>query len=85
MTTPESRLAQLNIAIQRGGGILAFARALGVTHQAVTAWRKAGCVPFARAFQIDKLYSVPAASIMPPENAGDYLEAEANRAAADVL
>ena len=74
MTTFQERLNALNAAIKRGGGILAFASALGVRHQAVTAWRRNGQVPIARAFTIDNLFGVPAASLMAPELAEAYSE-----------
>lgn len=47
------RNPHLEEAITRAGGIIAFAKALGVTHQAVSAWRKKGYVPPDRARQIE--------------------------------
>ena len=85
MTTAESRLDAINAAIRRGNGIMSFARALGVTHQAVTSWRKARRVPLARAFEISRLYAVPAADIMAPEDAVNYRLASDSESAADVL
>lgn len=76
MTTFQQRLNALNTAIKRGDGIIAFSRALGVTHQAVTTWRRKGQVPIARAFTIDRLYGVPAALLMAPELAEAYSEPE---------
>ena len=49
MVMTKTAPAALESAIKRAGGILAFARDLGVTHQAVSAWRKRGHVPFDRA------------------------------------
>lgn len=82
MSTAESRLEAINTAIRRGNGIVAFANSLGVSHQAVTGWRKACQVPLARAFEINKLYAVPAVDTMPPEDAANILEAAG---AADLL
>lgn len=67
MTPREQRLHNINTAIERGGGIIAFARKLGVTHQAVTGWRKRCYVPVARALQIESMFGVPRAGIVAPE------------------
>ena len=45
MTTKEERLAALDRAVELGGGIVRFARAMNVTHQAVYNWRRRGWVP----------------------------------------
>ena len=74
MTTFQQRLNALNTAIKRGGGIIAFADALGIAHQNITAWRRKGQVPIARAFVIERLYYVPAALLMAPELAEAYSE-----------
>lgn len=58
MTTDQERREALEVAIARAGGILAFARAMGVSHQAVTFWRKKRRVPPARAVAIEALYGV---------------------------
>lgn len=50
---------ELERAITLGGGIVAFASAMGVTHQAVSAWRKKGHVPIARALEIEQKFGVP--------------------------
>jgi hypothetical protein len=51
--------ATLNRAIQAGGGVISFARAMGVTHQAVYHWKKRGYVPFDKAAKVQKLYGEP--------------------------
>ncbi|MDE2107082.1 MAG: helix-turn-helix domain-containing protein [Patescibacteria group bacterium] len=52
------RNEHLEQAIAAAPGIVAFAKALGVTHQAVSAWRKKGHVSLVRAAQIETLYGV---------------------------
>lgn len=59
MTTKEERIAALDEAIELGGGILRFSETMGVSHQAVYAWRKRGAVPIVRASQIEVLLGVP--------------------------
>ena len=81
MTSAEA----LESAIKRGGGIVAFARTLGVTHQAVTAWRKRGHVPFDRAARIEVLYGVLREGLLSPRNAEAYLTPVAGVDAFDVL
>lgn len=58
MTTREDRREALEVAIARAGGIVAFARAMGVTHQAVTYWRRQCVVPPQRAAMIEALFGV---------------------------
>ncbi len=57
----------LEVAISRAGGIIAFSRALGVTHQAVSAWRKKCHVPPHRALAIEALFGVDRFSLIRPE------------------
>lgn len=57
----------LELAIRRAGGIIAFSRALGVTHQAVSAWRKRCHVPPHRALAIEALFGVDRFSLIQPE------------------
>jgi DNA-binding transcriptional regulator YdaS (Cro superfamily) len=59
MSTKESRVAALNTAIANAGGIFAFARSLGVSHQVVYQWKKLGYVPAARAIVIEHRFGVP--------------------------
>ncbi len=59
MTKPRQMQA-LDNAVRAGGGIVAFARSLGVSMQAVNGgWRKRGYVPLDRARAIDDLYGIP--------------------------
>lgn len=66
MTDLESRRAALDNAIAKAGGVFAFRAALGVTHQAVYAWKKRGSVPLERAAVIEALYGVPRCAILEP-------------------
>ena len=56
----------VNTAIAKAGGIFAFCRALGVSHQAVYSWKKCGWVPIERAVEIERLYGVPAGRLVKP-------------------
>jgi len=51
--------ATLNRAIQAGGGVISFARAMGVTHQAVYHWKKRGYVPLDKAARVQSLFGEP--------------------------
>lgn len=64
--TNNEKLPALREAIDRGGGILAFAEALGVTHQAVYSWFRKGGVPLERAIAIEALTRVPRAQLIRP-------------------
>jgi transposase-like protein len=66
MSTKEERLAALNTAIERAGGAIRLAEALGITHQAIYAWRKRGWVPADKAIAVENLVGVPRISIMDP-------------------
>lgn len=46
-------------AITAAGGLAALGRALGVTPQAIQDWRRKGCVPPARAKEIEMQYGIP--------------------------
>ena len=63
----EETRGALELAISRAGGIIAFSRALGVTHQAVSAWRKRCHVPPHRALAIEALFGVDRFSLIQPE------------------
>lgn len=65
-TTKVDRLASINEAISRGGGIVAFARKLGLSHQAVTGWRKAGHMPPDKALLVEQLFGVPRRAVIHP-------------------
>ncbi len=66
VTTPEERIAALDEAIKRGGGIVAFSRRMGVTHQAIYSWRKRGWVPLERAIAIDATFNVERDRLIAP-------------------
>lgn len=83
MTTKEQRVASLNTAIGRAGGILRFREAVGVTHQAVYLWKRRGHVPPDKALVIEKLFSIPRQDMMAPHIAEAFMAPPA--AAADVL
>lgn len=63
---PSDPIAKLNVAIARGGGILAFSRSLGVSHQVVYQWKKQGYVPTERALTIQHLYGMPYIDFVKP-------------------
>ncbi len=65
MTTTPFRSA-LRSAIDAGGGIVSFARTLGVKHQAVYHWQKKGYMPFERAAEIERRWGVPHRSLVKP-------------------
>lgn len=67
MTTKEERIAAIDLAIERGGGIVRFAKSMNVTHQAVYNWRKRGWVPPERAVVIEAVFAIPRADLMNPD------------------
>ncbi len=64
MTNP--RIVAIDRAIAAGGGIMSFAEAIGVTHQAVYSWKRRGYAPPIRAARIDALYGIPVAALIDP-------------------
>lgn len=79
----EQRIEAIEIAIDRGGGIVRFAKALGVTHQAVYSWKKRGWAPADKALVMESLFSVPRADTMDPRLAAVF--AAPQQDAADLL
>lgn len=73
MTTKEERRHAIDSAVKRAGGLNKFAAALGISNQAVTAWRRRGFVPFERATTVEYLYGVSRVAMMLPETAAAYL------------
>lgn len=67
MTDKTDRIAAITTAITRGGGIVKFSDAIGVSHQAIYAWRKRGCVPLDKATAIEAMFGVPRADMLAPE------------------
>lgn len=57
-STRTSRLAALQSAIDRAGGLITFCEQMGVSHQAVTAWRKRGYLPPQRALDAEVKFGV---------------------------
>jgi hypothetical protein len=62
-----ARRRALEDAIVRAGGIVRFAKAMGVTLQAVTLWRKQRYVPLTRAVEIERLFNVPRETLVPAD------------------
>lgn len=67
MTTKETRIAALDLAIERGGGIVKFCKQLGVTHQAVYNWKARGWVPPERAVAIEAIFNIERGQLMNPD------------------
>lgn len=67
MTTKDERIAALDLAIERGGGIVKFTKSMGVTHQAIYAWRKRGWVPPERAVVIESIFGIDRNQLMNPD------------------
>lgn len=49
----------LRAAIDAGGGIVQFAKTLGVRHQAVYHWQRKGYMPLERAAEIERRWGIP--------------------------
>lgn len=78
--TKENRTAAIREAASKAGGVIALAKAMGVTHQAVYYWLQKGFVPPARAVVMEALYGVDRWRTMDPAlvdalntNVADYL------------
>jgi hypothetical protein len=67
MTTKEERIAALDLAIERGGGILKFCEKMKVTHQAVYSWKSRGWVPPERAVALEAVFGIPRTDMMNPD------------------
>lgn len=66
MTTKEERVAAIDQAITRGGGIVRFCKGMNITHQSVYAWRERGWVPPERAIVIESVFGIPREKLMNP-------------------
>jgi hypothetical protein len=80
MTTKEERIAAIDRAIERGGGIVRFAKSMGVTHQAIYNWRKRGWVPPERSVVIEAIFGIERSQLMNPD-----LVRAVNTPAADII
>lgn len=56
----------LRSAIDAGGGIVQFAKTLGVRHQAVYHWQRKGYMPFERAAEVERRWGVPHRLLVKP-------------------
>lgn len=65
-TTYEGRIAALDDAIKVSGGIVVFARRIGVTHQAVYHWKKRGWAPLKRALAIEAISGIDRSHFIEP-------------------
>lgn len=61
------RVEAIDEAIDKGGGVIRFAKAMGVTHQAVYNWRKRGWVPPERAVVIEAVFKIDRNRLMNPD------------------
>ena len=61
------RVEAIDEAIDKGGGVIRFAKAMGVTHQAVYNWRKRGWVPPERALVIEAVFGIERSQLMNPD------------------
>ncbi len=69
VSTKEKRVAAIDEAIKRGGGIVAFSKAMGVTHQAVYSWRNRGWAPLERSLAIEAIFGIDRYETMEPNTA----------------
>jgi hypothetical protein len=67
MTTKQERIAALDLAIERAGGIVKFCQRLKVTHQAVYSWKARGWVPPERAVMLEAVFGIPRTDTMNPD------------------
>jgi len=66
MSTKDARVAAIDEAIRRGGGIVAFSKAMSITHQAVYNWRNRGWAPIQRAVAMESIFGVDRYETMDP-------------------
>lgn len=67
MTDKNARIAAIDTAIERAGGIMKFCKCFNVTHQAVYSWRKRGWTPPERAVAIEAVFGISRDSLMNPD------------------
>lgn len=83
-TTKEERLEALDAAIARGGGIISFAKRLGLSHQAIYHWRRRGWVPADKALVIETIFGIAREYLMEPRLAA-VMRAPVTYDASDVI
>lgn len=79
--TPAPFCEALRSAIDAGGGIVQFAKTLGVRHQAVYHWQRKGYMPFERAAEVERRWGIPHRLLVKPS----VVSALDTVAAADLL
>lgn len=62
----EDFIAAMDEAMGKSGGIVAFARRMGVTHQAIYHWRRRGWAPVERAVAIEAIFGIDRNRLMEP-------------------
>lgn len=67
MNSKEERIAAIDLAIERGGGILKFCKRMGVSHQAVYAWKSRGWAPVEKAIILEAVFAIPRSDLMNPD------------------
>ena len=67
MTTKQERIAAIDLAIERGGGIVKFCKRMGLTHQAVYAWKSRGWAPVEKAIILEAVFAIPRSDLMNPD------------------
>lgn len=67
MTTKETRVAAIDRAIERGGGIVRFSAGMGVTHQAIYSWKRRGWMPLDKALIVEHMFGIPRAETVNPD------------------
>lgn len=60
-------MSGIDKAVERAGSQTNLARILGVTQVAVSKWRASGHVPWRRAQQIERMFGIDKAELLPPE------------------
>jgi hypothetical protein len=67
MNSKEERIAAIDLAIERGGGIIKFCKRMGVSHQAVYAWKSRGWAPVEKAIILEAVFAIPRSDLMNPD------------------
>lgn len=80
-TTKEERIAAIDEAIERAGGIVRFCKQMNIRHQSVYGWRQRGWVPPERALVIESVLGIGRERLLHPTLA----EALSSKPSADDL